>query len=271
VGGFTLGSASTVQVDAGSFTVKDGAINGNQNLTKTGAGSLNINGNNNQILDFAVNAGTVNVNGNDGLFNRVTVTNSAINFGVNTTNTVVDRVSILNGGTLRLNNGTVLDVINTNTTISSGGTLSVNGASTIGGNLVMDNGSLFDIGAGDLLDVNGTLSFSNSFTFNFSDSPQFEVDALDFGAANTVTWNFDTAALYGSWLIRSQNDIFTPYIGSKLLASNLSLPYSLESYYNGSYYFLTVIPEPSTYVMMVIGAVFLVLAGLRKRKSINQA
>lgn len=267
VGGFTLGSDSTVQVDAGSLTVTGGAIDGNYDLTKTGVGVLNVNGDNNVIADLNANQGAVNINGTDNIFTAVRVTNSTVNFGVNTTNNVINPLEIINGGTLGVNNGTVINSDNLN--VHNGGTLAVNGSATVNGNVNMFDGSGFTIGAGDLLDVNGTILFSNNFTFNFSDSPQFEVDGLDFGPGSTVTWNFDVSPIYGSWLMRSGNDIFSPYIGSNLLAANLSSPFAIESFYDGSYYYLQVIPEPSTYGLMGMGMLLLLVAYRRRVKKVS--
>ncbi|MDL5053145.1 PEP-CTERM sorting domain-containing protein, partial [Oscillatoria laete-virens NRMC-F 0139] len=149
--------------------------------------------------------------------------------------------------------------------VENNGALNVSGGATHTGNVTLEDGSMFSVDSG-LLTIDGTLTFNQDFTFNYSEGGQFEVDSLAFGVDNTVTWNFDASPIYSDWLFRSQNDIFGGLIGNQVLATNLAGPYYLASTFSGGYYYIAVIPEPSTYALMILGAVVMIVAVRRARK-----
>ncbi len=161
----------------------------------------------------------------------------------------------------------------------------ING-SQLAGNLVVEDSATFNVASGvahtgdvtlnsgssiavsnGLFSVSGTLTFNTDMTFDYTAAGQFEIDDLIIAGANTVTWNFDATPLYGDWLMRSTNDIFEVYLtGNQILANNLSGPFTLQSFYSGSFYYLAVIPEPSTYALMILGGFVMFVAVRRARK-----
>jgi fibronectin-binding autotransporter adhesin len=242
--GLNATASSSVAVDAGSTLNFQGGVRGSAGLAKTGEGTLNLNHAASSYTysgTWTAQAGTLLVNTNHG--GAVTV-NSATLGG---TGTIGGLVTLNSGGTLTPGNsvGALATM-----TLSNG--LSLNDSSTVRMDISNTSGSSDVISLSGTLANNGVLelniltampggNFSNTYTI-FS------------GGAKTGSW--DSVNLAGAYTgaLTNNGNTWTRNTGDGTLWT-----------YDQSVGTLTVIPEPSTYALMGIGAAF-ILWRLRRRR-----
>ncbi|HWA85145.1 MAG TPA: autotransporter-associated beta strand repeat-containing protein, partial [Opitutus sp.] len=116
---FTInnGKTATIEVTANTLTMSGAASGGTGALTKTGAGTLILSGNNSYTGATAVNAGTLQLNG--------TISSAAVN---------------VNGGALNINSNN--RIIDTAAVTIAGGTLGLGAHTDTVGSLTMSSGTL---------------------------------------------------------------------------------------------------------------------------------
>ncbi len=196
-------------------------------LTKTGAGTQTLSGANSYSGLTQVSVGTLLVNGDQSL--------------------ATGAVTVASGATL---GGT--GTIGGNTTISAGGRLSPGnspGTISFSGNLNVSGASFVDFEAGDLINAEGALSLSNSWTLvlgtGFADGGTTTL--FEYGSIGTLAtgWN-DIARIDATGLGFSPTSLSFTDTGTSIILNGIS-----------------VIPEPTTVVMMLGG---LGLAALIRRR-----
>ncbi|MEY2495804.1 MAG: hypothetical protein QOJ45_2296 [Verrucomicrobiota bacterium] len=255
-GDVTLGATRNINIAAGVTGTFDsnsntfiigGVINGTGNLTKIGAGTLTLNGNNTYAGITTVSAGTLLVNGNQSAaIGAVTVSNSGTTLGGNGTigGTVTvnsganlspgNSPGILNTGSLTLNSGSNYLVELNNPTAGTGYDQTV----------VTGSVSLLNLSATTLpnlvLTIGGTFVVGDKFFVILNDSVDPVVGTFAQGA--TVTSGSYTFLI----------DYFADSVSGNLVGGNDIL---LE---------VTAVPEPSTWIG---GALALGAIGLMTRNS----
>ena len=244
-GNVTLGSG-TITIGGNNInSTYTGTISGNGGLTMSGTGTQTLSGSNSYTGTTAVSSGTLQISSTGTITSTTT--------------------SIQSGGTL-VNNGSVAGT----TTVQSGGTLAGNGGSF--NNLTLNGGSALKwnisdasgtAGTGwDLLNANNidlsTLSSTNQLTINILGAPVnflaqdytfqfFNVTGLTTGfdfnnfVIDASGLTLDPSTTGGTWSVVQLN---SPTAG-------LALTYT--------------VPEPSTYVLLGLGALALVIAYRRSR------
>ena len=225
-------SKSTLNIgDNNANSVFDGSIQTNTNLTlsKIGTGTLKLNGDNAVVGAVNVDAGTFLVNQTLGT-GAVTVAADAA-FG---------------------GNGTIGGV----TTVSAGaklvpgadgavGTLTFSNNLTVNGDLLIDVASAtsFDkLSLGGTFTVGGALVLDSISGFNWGSQTEYHLDLFDKAFAG----NFSSIIISG--LVEGVDYTFDGWTDNKTLN-------------------LTVVPEPSTVVLLTIGGLLLAGTALRRRKS----
>jgi autotransporter-associated beta strand protein len=175
-GGITLGSASTINSDAGTLTLSGGIINGGfaatfggasnttesgvisgtGTLNKTGSGTMVLGGANTYTGDTNVSAGTLQISANDRIANTSNLNVSGGTFDLQSFNETVGVVTLFSGtisgtgtGTLTgssytLQSGTVSAILAGNTTVTknTSGTVTLSGANTFTGSTTISAGTL---------------------------------------------------------------------------------------------------------------------------------
>lgn len=193
-------------------------------------------------------------------------------------------LEISNNGTMNMTNNAIIAA----TTVRSGGNLTIRGIVTNQGNFV-NQSDLPSInvaeGSGDIFRVNG--NFTNSGTINLnhesgggsnSTFQGIDFDGSSFVNTGAIVWNFDappSGALgtpdnpyFGG--IRSSNNIFAAYQDSSgfftsgFVATGLASDQYLKTHFTGGYYYLAVIPEPSTWALLGVGIAAFLAAGIRQ-------
>ncbi len=225
------------------------------------------------------------------------VTVDGVNSSLIVTNASGDSILEVRRGTLDIAGGQVF----ANTLLATNAASVIKGYGTITGDTVVSNGAVFDVdgaltnvgnvnfGTGvnvaaltDAVDVlrmeSGIMTNQVDFTIEAGSLGEY---AMDFDTASgfiadggVITWNFNTAPVYGHFGgVRSATDIFSIYqdgfgnFTSGFQATGLESYQHLTSYYDGTLYYLTVIPEPSTYALLVLGAICAGLV-LRRKKTV---
>ena len=156
-GGIELGSGGALTVTQATNIGYAGAISGNGSLTKTGAGTLTLTGNNNYQGGTTVSAGTL-AGTTAGLQGNIFVANGAnVSFdqALGTQGGYGGQLS--GGGSLTKTGAGMLFLTNTNS--YSGGTVVAQGGLSIGSDANLGNGGTVALAA------NTTLQFTNSGTY----------------------------------------------------------------------------------------------------------
>ncbi len=247
-GNVTVGTGGArINSDAGQLTLSGVVSASNQNLTNGGAGATRF---------------VTNMNLGTGQFVR------------DGSGTTILSNMTLTASQTRVNAGTLtIQGIVTNTgamTIASGAALEINTADIAGGNRFHINGNFTNAGAVNLIGETGGASSGNVNGFHGID-----FSGTSFTNTGTFYWSFyaPPSGGFGSEInpyyggIRSTENIFAPYMSGNtftngFVAIGLSAGQVLSTYYDGSYYYLAVIPEPRTYGMLGFGAILTIL-GLR--------
>ena len=274
--------ANTLNVGGGSNTSISGAITGTSasSITKDGAGTLTLGGNNSSFL------GTVVVSNGTLIAGAATCFNSGNAITVNT------------GATLNLNDQTLTTGPITSTgTIAFGpgttDTLTLTGTSTLGGNFTGAGTIIIGPGASVTLGTNfnnpninfvlngGTLNLGSGTTQTFGSLTVTgsSNSVIDFGSTGATTAQFSSVNVTGSGLLNVQNwtnavdyfldststgaqgtlpntqIVFASFTG----ADTKYLPYGTG---NGQ---LTPVPEPSTYGALLLGGACGLVLWVRRR------
>jgi autotransporter-associated beta strand protein len=163
----TVNIGSALNVQGSQDLTLGGAITGAGSLTKSGGNILSLTGTSNFTGSTSVNAGTLRVNGSLGSGSVAVASGGAVDGA----GTLAGAVSVANGGTLRLNSGSVLTlgslVLNDTSNVEAmlgaavpgaAGLIKVTGNLTLDGRLnIADNGG-FGIGVYRLFDYDGLLT-----------------------------------------------------------------------------------------------------------------
>lgn len=193
-------------------------------------------------------------------------TNATLNMagGVFRMTNVASHLVVTNGATLQ-GFGT-MDVAQL--TARSGSVIDVNGTMNVAGNVTFNAGAnVFDMQVGsDRLDIAG--NFTNATTFSILDNGSLSGNyAIDISGTltltDTITWDFSSIGMgsyYGG--MRAVTDVFSTFLNDKIVLGGAASGRTLGVYETGGFYYLyiEVIPEPSTYALMIFGGIALVFA-----------
>ena len=263
------GLTTTATVNANTLTV-GGGIGGAGSLAKAGNGTLILNGTNTYTGSTAVNAGTLILNGSTSSLTTVSAGTLLVNGSL--TGNIVARsasaASAMLGGTGTVN-GSVTVGGNTGTSIVDAGTDSSVGILSIVGNVALSTNSVlqFEInsnaGTVDTLAITGKLTLGTNFTASLS--------GTDLG--NTILAHGTTLVLATTTtgIVTTTNGFFNGYtdgsditIGSNVYQINYG---DLAGYTNDlTLMVVAAVPEPSTYVLLGLGGLLLFVVARRQRR-----
>lgn len=236
---FNVGADAPLTINTDITSINVGNSVGGLGLEKTGAGTLTLGGTNTYAGDTLVSGGTLLANGS-----------------------LTSNVSVSNGATLG-GSGSVGD-----TTINFGGILAAgNSAGTLStGDLSMNSGSTLDFEFGfadsDRIDVSGDLSLGGA-TLSLTD---LNTGSLTLGDSLTLigyTGNWDGSTFSGLANAGSFNAAGYDW----QIAYDSSSAGSLNGGSGGEFVTLTVIPEPSTFISMLVGLITLGIVMYRRKHS----
>lgn len=241
--GLNATSSSSVSVDTGRTLTFQGGVRGSAGLTKSGEGTLNLThsgASNTYNGTWTVQAGTLLVNTNHA--GAVTV-NSSGTLGGNST--ISGLVTLNSGGTLAPGNS--IGTMN----FSAG--LTLNSTSTVRMEISNVNGSA------DRINVSGgQLTYAGNLVF--------DAQSMAGVTNNTYTlFNTTGATTSGSWASVALAGGDSPaFVNNSGIWTRNTGDGNVWTYDQGAGT-LTVVPEPSTYALMGVGAAFL-LWRIRRRK-----
>lgn len=236
---FNVGADAPLTISTDITSINVGNSVGGLGLEKTGTGTLTLGGTNTYAGDTLVSGGTLLANGS-----------------------LTSNVSVSNGATLG-GSGSVGD-----TTINFGGILAAgNSAGTLStGDLSMNSGSTLDfefgLAASDRVDVSGDLSLGDA-TLSLTD---LNTGSLTLGDSLTLigyTGNWDGSTFSGLANAGSFNAAGYDW----QIAYDSSSAGSLNGGSGGEFVTLTVIPEPSTFISMLVGLITLGIVMFRRKHS----
>ncbi|NDG71091.1 MAG: hypothetical protein EBY32_07245, partial [Proteobacteria bacterium] len=243
---FTLtnGTSSTINVTT-ALTISGTSATTNGSLTKAGAGTLTLSGNNSHTGATVINAGTLQIGSGSttgGLAAGSAITNNAtlafnrsdtITQGINFNGTISGTGSVIQAGsgTLILNGAntfTGATTINAGTlsiaSITNGGVAGALGSSTnAAGNLVLGGGTLLFTGASGSTDRNFALTNGTSSTINVT-------TALAISGSGATTNGSLTKAGAGILTLSGNNT----YTGSTTISAGTLQLATTTSLYNGA-------------------------------------
>ena len=269
-------SGNTLNVGGNSNTVISGAISGTSGsaLTKDGTGTLTLGAANSSFLgSVSVTAGTLNTTVSGALNSANTVSiSSGASLGIFATSQSVGALTengtlSLSGGTLTLNGASSLG---SSAILSGSGTLILNAGSSLslgtnfndsGLNIVLNGGTLTLAGTTDTfgsltVDATSTLDFTGGSKVTFSSVSLASSDLLDVtGWANTADY-FYSVANPGTMGSNPINQIIFP---------GASYP-DQQTHWNSSTGEITPAPEPATYGALFVGACLAGCLVLRNRR-----
>jgi autotransporter-associated beta strand protein len=227
VRGLALAEATTsVLHNAAGRSTFSAAITGAGNLNKTGAGILDLTAANTYTGTTTVSAGTLLVNGRTAGGNLLVQSSATL------------------GGSGTIGGNTVISSGATLSPGNSPGVLNILGDLTLEGTVVMElngltRGTLYDgIDVGGTLNYGGALTLNFGNTFNAGDSFNLFSFSVNNGSFDSITFEGSYGA--GSLLRNASSSIWTGTIGGQDFA-----------FYDVSGT-LEVVPEPSTYALLIL-------------------
>jgi hypothetical protein len=269
---FSLVDSTSSTIDTnGHNAVFSGALSGTGSFTKTGSGTLTLTNGSNSATSTSVTGGNLVVNGQ--LTSPVTVTNEGSVLGGS--GTIAGDLTLTNSGVASpgIANTVTGNVASGLSTLTVTGNLAWNAtASTIPWHLSSTNNS------SDLLNVLGNVTNTNLGTGPLlANSPNLSADTLLFDFQGTGFFDGNPADDTYT-LITSSNDMRNAgFVISQFAATNVSattFDATNQSYFifanGGTALEFVVVPEPSTWGL-ILGGAMLALAGLRRKRSAVKA
>lgn len=264
-GNNTYSGATTLNADADVYLMSATGIGDSSAVTFAGANSiLRLNAAGNETVGSIASTGT---NGTIALGANTLITggnNASTSFGgaingtggltkVGTGLMTLTGANTFTGATAVNGGGMILDgTLTSNVNVASG--TRFGGDGTITGNLNIDAGGSFVFSLTQTFDVTGTVSLANSFG----------VGSLLYANGSTIDWSLVSAGTYN--LIGTTASSFANISnfgsGNALLTGGKSVYFQ-----NGLQLSVTAVPEPSTYMILIMGALGLVVV-LRRRSRI---
>lgn len=237
VGNFGSGNTITVEnqgkVFSSSGTIGSAASSSNNGVTVSGSGSV------------WSNSGSLTISASGGTGNKLAVSNGGTvyaNGGIN-----VNTNGLLEGSGLIVGN----------TTVSSNGMINPNGKLTNNGNVNIQSGGLFeaDMDFSDAMSIAGNLTNNGSMLISGDDANVLGAFGLELSGNlenyGSMIWELDAVPAIGHYGgFRSLNSFSLTGISLGGAATGMQL----STIQTGGFYYLTVVPEPSTYAMLLIGA-----------------
>ncbi|HTJ79520.1 MAG TPA: autotransporter-associated beta strand repeat-containing protein [Rariglobus sp.] len=276
----------TLNVGGAGNTSISGALTGaaGSSLTKDGAGTLTLGGNNSSFLGTVVVSNGTVVAGAANVFNSgnaITVNTGAV---LNLNDQSLTVGSINSTGTLALGAGTG-DTL----TLASGAS-SLSGAITGAGTIIIGPGASLTLGTNfnnpnvNIVLNGGTLYLGNGTTETFGSLTVTggTNSIIDFGTSGATTAQFSSVNVTGTGLLNVQNwtnatDYFldSSYTGAQGTAPNTKIVFTDYTgsntkwlpYGGGGNGQLTPVPEPSTYGAIFIGASAGLVLWVRRRNA----
>ncbi|MDL5054778.1 autotransporter-associated beta strand repeat-containing protein [Oscillatoria laete-virens NRMC-F 0139] len=247
-GNITVGTGGArINTDSGRLTIAGVVNSTNQSLTNGGFGKT--------VFANNVNLGTGNfVKDGPGhtILSNMTLTASQTRV---TEGSMIIKGQVTNTGAL---------------TVDFGTSMCIDTPDVVGGNRLVVNGNMTNAGTINLKFETGGATSGNSNGFHGID-----FNGAFFTNTGTIFWSFDAPPSGGFGTVdnpyyggmRSSNNIFAAYMtgnyfNSGFVAVGLTGDQFLTTYYDGTYYYLAVIPEPRTYGLMGFGLI-MTLYGLR--------
>jgi fibronectin-binding autotransporter adhesin len=244
--GALSGSGGTLNLGASTLTTNftgtstfSGAITGSGGLTKSGSGDLILAGTSGYTGATTVSSGTLRVNGS--LDSTAVSVGNAATLGGNAT--IAGLVTLNSGGTLSPGNSVG--------TMNFSAGLTLNSTSTVRMEISNVNGSADRINV-----TGGTLTYAGNLVFDAASMSGITNNTYTlFTGSQTGSWNSVALASGPSPGFTSNGSVWTRNTGDGNIWT-----------YNQSLGTLTVVPEPSTWALIGVGAAF-VLWRLRRRKA----
>jgi len=231
-GTVNVSSATALTVNSGNFS---GTIAGDGTLTKASSGTLTLSGSNSYAGTTTVSGGTLLVNGTHNGGGAYTVLSGVLGGTGSITASTVDVDGTLVAG---------------DNASSTGADLTISGAVTVSGTLVS---SLTSSGMSDQLVVNGTLDITGA-TLDMTLYDDLSTDAyllVDYGTSSgNLTGTFGTVT-------------FTTNGYSTGSYTTASINYD---YVVGDHHYIALVPEPSTWVMLLTAGLMGGIGYWRRRR-----
>jgi autotransporter-associated beta strand protein len=229
---------ATFDVASGFTNTWGGNVSGAGGLTKSDVGTLILSGNNSYGGATTVGAGALMINGDSSSATGLLTVASGATLGGSG---VIGGNTIINGA------------------LSPGNSP---GLLTFAGDLTLNGTALFEI-AGltrgtlyDAVDVGGLLTYGGTLTLNFSSPLEGSFNLFDFGS---TTGSFDSILLTGGYSgsLDNMGGQWTGNIGG------------VDLTFMDSTGVLNVVPEPSTYALLVLSGMALAAHVIRRRKRLK--
>ncbi len=301
-GTVTLSGNSRIQSDSGTLALT--------NTVALGANTLNVGGSGNASVSGAITgtsassitkdgAGTLTLSGNNsGFLGTVVVSNGTVIAGASNCFNSGNAITVNTGATLNLNGQTLTTgpITSTGTiAFGAGAAATLTGASTLGGNFTGAGTIIIGPGASVTLGTNfnnpninfvlngGTLNLGSGTTQTFGSLTVTgsSNSVIDFGSTGATTAQFSSVNVTGSGLLNVQNwtNAVDYFLDSTSTGAQGTLPntkivfasftgadtkYLSYGISNGQ---LTPVPEPSTYGAILLGGACGLVFWVRRRRS----